>query len=355
MAGLPKQLQKQIKDGKKIEEQIEKELLERDGPDKTQAEIDALMLEVDPEGKIPKDKPKAEVTELHPEKTADPEPTPEPEPKPERTDWKQKYSVLQGKYDAEVPRLSSDLRDALGRIGDLETKLTAPPPAPEPKPAESEASGITDEEIKDYGEDLIDVIGRKAREIAQAEFQPMIDGLKAQINTLTDKVGATGQRVAKQEQNEVFAVLDRDVKDWREVNVDPAFNAWLEQVDPFSGQPRKRLMLDGFEAKNALRVKSFFDSFLKENAVVTPDPTPTPAGEAGAAGTLALGDYVAPGKPSSTPGQAGAPKEKRIWTNKEVGKFYSDSQKGHFKKRPDDKARIEADIMAAINEGRVQP
>lgn len=349
-SGLPKQIRQQIKTGKQIEEKITAELLERDGPDQAQADIDILMAEVDPEAK-PEAKPKADVTELHPDKPEEgaTDVPSEVEPKPERTDWKQKYNVLQGKYDAEVPRLSSDLREALGRITKLEKDLVVEPS----KPVEPPKSAITDEEISDYGEDLIDVIGRKAKEIAQNEFQPVVDGLKKQLSYLQDQIGVTGQRVAKQEQNEVFAVLDREVKDWRKINLAPEFHDWLEQADPFSGQTRKRLMLDAFETKNALRVKAFFDSFVKENAVVTPTSTPPPAVEAGASATLELSDYIAPGKPSSTSGQAGAPKEKRIWTNKEIGKFYSDCQKGHFKKRPDDRTRIEADIMSAINEGRV--
>ena len=123
--GLPKQIRKQIKEGAKIEDSIRKELLESNGPDPTQLEIDALMKEVDPEAKKPEGEPAATVTELHPEKPlegGDPESAPAEEPKPERTDRKQKYNVLQGKYDAEVPRLSSDLREAVNRIKDLEVK-----------------------------------------------------------------------------------------------------------------------------------------------------------------------------------------------------------------------------------------
>ena len=352
--GLPKQIQKQIQEGKEIEEKINAEILERDGPDKAQAEIDALMEEVNADAPPKEEKPKADVTELHPDKPkeGDPEVTPEPEPKPERTDWKQKYNVLRGKYDAEVPRLSSDLRDAIGRIKSLEEKGTVLPV--ETPPVEQKPSAITEEELKDYGSDLIDVIGRKAQEIAHNEFQPVVEGLKQEISSLQQQIGVTGQKLAKQEQNEVFAVLDREVKDWRAINIDPKFNEWLDLIDPFSGQLRKRLMLDAFDAKNALRVKAFFDSFLKENVVVTPDPTAPPAGEAGSSATLNLGDYIAPGTPK-TSGQAGAPKEKRMWTNKEVGKFYSDVQKGHYKKRPEDKARVEAEIMSATREGRVQP
>ena len=128
---LPKQIRKQIKQNEEIEGQLRKEQEEAGTQDTAQAEIDALLNEVDP--KEAGDTPADNVTELHPTpEGGDPELT--PELKPERKDWKQKYSVLKGKYDAEVPRLSQEVRDANSRITILEDKLlgTAPPEAPEP-------------------------------------------------------------------------------------------------------------------------------------------------------------------------------------------------------------------------------
>ena len=334
---LPKQIRKQMEDVKNIETDINAVLVAEDKVDQSQAEIDALLEEVTPT---------AEVTKLHPDKTEDP--TGEA-PKPERTDWKQKYNVLQGKYDAEVPRMAGELRTALSRIGEFEIKSEAPVHIPEEVKAV-----LTPEEIADYGEDLIGVIERKAREMAEHTFEPMVADLRNQVTMLSQKVGVTGQKMEAREQNEVLAMLDRDVKDWRVVNTSQAFKDWLELVDPFSGQTRKKLLLDGYDAKDALRVKSFFEGFLMENAAVSPGTTEAPAGEAGNPSTLKLEDYVAPGTPKGG-GQAGAPKEKRKWTRKEVGAFYSGVQKGHYKNRPEDKARIEADIVAATTEGRIIP
>jgi len=342
---LPKQLQNQVKQGKDIEEQIRKELDEQRGPDTTQAEIDSLLNEVqEPEAKPEK----ASVTELHP--------TPEQEAateKAERTDWKQKYSVLQGKYDAEVPRMAQDLREANSRIAKFEEKLTELA-TPKTQTIETPKEIFTKEEIDDYGEDLLDVIGRKAEQVANEKFMPVITGLRSELAAMEHRLGETGQKVAKHETNEVFALLDREVKDWRNLNTNPEFNDWLDNTDPFTGQTRKNLMLTAFEAKNAPRVKAFFEGFLKENAAVTPDSAEAPSAQGGAmTSRLDLGNYVAPGTPKSG-GQAGAPKEKRIWSSKEVGKFYSDIQKGHYKTRPEDKARIEADIVAATTEGRIR-
>lgn len=348
---LPKQLRKQIKQGQEIEEQLRKEQDEAGATDTSQTEIDSLLAEVDPQAP-PAENPPATVTELHPK----PPEGGDPEPKPERTDWKQKYSVLKGKYDAEVPRLSESLRDANSRITALEDRLAAPPAAaPTPEPSQPRTD-FTPEEVADYGEDLLDVIGRKARAIVESEYLPRINSLTTQLNSLKTTVGETGQKVAKQETNEVFAQLDGTVQDWRKTNVDPAFHVWLDQVDPFTGESRKNLMLNAFNRKNAHQVRAFFDKYAEENAAVVPNPAdPTPSGQGGteAGSTLDLGNYVAPGTPRSG-GDVSAPKDKRVWSNADVGRFYSDVQKGRYKTRPEDKARIEADIIAATREGRIK-
>lgn len=353
--GLPKQLRNQIKQGQEIEDHIrEQQDAARGDAPTDQEEIDALLNEVDPKEGKPEEKPTAEVTELHPKpEGGDPE-TP-PEVKPERTDWKQKYSVLQGKYDAEVPRLSQDLRDAQTRVTNLENKLAelaVVPPVPTEDPPRTD---FTPEEVADYGEDLLDVVGRKARQIVQAEYQPKIDELESKITSLTSQVGETGQRVGKFETNEVFAQLDRQVENWRAVNVDPEFHAWLDQVDPFTGESRKTLMLRAFDRKNAHQVKAFFEKYAQENAAVIPDTTGQNLSGQGSTQTdptLNLENYVAPGTPRSG-GDAGAPRDKRIWKRSDVSKFFSDVQKGKYKTRMDDKARIEADIVAATREGRI--
>lgn len=348
--GLPKQLREQVRQGKEIEAQLRKEQEDSGEEDKSQEEIDKLLAEISPPTE---EKPAAGVTELHPKPEEDLDIT--PEPKPERTDWKQKYSVLQGKYDAEVPRLSESLRNANTRIDGLEDRLVnaaAPTPDPEPKPR----TDFTAEEVADYGEDLLEIIGRKARSIVEEEYLPRITTLTTEVGQLKVQLGETGQRVAHQETNEVFTQLDATVKDWRKVNIDPDFHIWLDQLDPFSGDTRKNLMLNAFNRRNAHQVKAFFDKYAEENAAIIPGSAAVqPSGQGGdtPTATLDLNDYIAPGSPRSG-GDVGAPKDKRIWLHAEIGSFYSDVQKGHYKNRLEDKARIEADIVAATREGRIR-
>lgn len=337
--GVPKQLRNQVKLNKEIEANIRKELEDTGQEDKTQSDIDTLLAEVTTE----EEKKPDNVTELHPQ--------PE-EPKPDRTDWKQKYATLQGKYDAEVPRFQQDLDNAKQQIQELKEQLKT---QPEPQ-AEPPRTTFTPEEIADYGEDLLDVMGRQARSIVETEYQPKIDALIGQVTELKSKLGETRQTVNKVETNEVFAFLDREVADWRKTNVDPAFHEWLDNVDPYSGKTRKNLMIEAFDRKNAQQVKAFFDGFVKENAAIVADPTGlTPSGQGGteSSSTLNLDNYVAPGAGRSG-GAADAPRNKRIWKASEISSFYTNVQKGKYKNRPEDKARIEADIVSATREGRVQ-
>lgn len=336
--GVPKQIRMQVKQNEEIESAIRKELEESGREDKSQAEIDSLLAEVGGDESKPDN-----VTELRPSSE---------EPKADRTDWKQKYATLQGKYDAEIPRFQSDLETAKQQIADLKEQLQSKPKAE----VEAPRNTFTPEEIADYGEDLLDIMGRKAREIVETEYQPTINQLNGQITELQQRLGETRQTVQKVETNEVFAYLDREVADWRKVNVDPAFHEWLDNIDPYSGKTRKALMIEAFDRKNAHQVKAFFDGFNKENAAIIPNSTdPTPSGQGGteSGSTLNLGNYVAPGAGRSG-GAADAPTNRRIWKSTEISSFYSDVQKGRYRNRPEDKARIEADIIAATREGRVQ-
>jgi predicted nucleic acid-binding Zn-ribbon protein len=355
---LPKQIQKQIKQNEEIAEALRKEQsnAREVAENAAQSEIDSLLAEVSPEESKP-EKPKAEVTKLRPSNEGgDLESTSEAKQQ-ERTDWKQKYSVLKGKYDAEVPRLHQDLRDANARITRLEDKIASVATKPKEEEKERPRTDFTQEEVEDYGEDLLEVIGRKARQIVEQEYRPKISELESTVSTLKTQLGETGQKVGRFEQNEVFAQLDREVENWRQINVDPEFHEWLDQQDPFSGETRKDLLLRAFNRKNAHQVKAFFEGYKKENAAVVPkssaDSQPSGQGGMDTGSRLNLDNYIAPGTPKGG-GNAGAPREKRLWSSAEIGKFYSDVQKGRYKNRPEDKSRIEADIVAATREGRIQ-
>ena len=272
-------------------------------------------------------------------------------PQPPAEDWEHRYHTLKGKYDAEIP----SLRAQVNSLEHLIANLRIPEPvAPQPSgDAKSQSVAILPEDVETFGEDLITA----ARRWARAEFEPRITKLEDELGKLR-----TGQSTIQQEtaQQRVMSSLDADPQlggKWREVNVQPEFIAWLDQVAPFSGEQRMRLLSDAFARGDAHRTGEFFRRFIAEHTAVTspspapiPTHTPTPDVEAG---KVSLESLAAPGR-SSGPAPGGAPAEKRVWTKQDITAFYRDRSQGRFRYREDEALRLEADLFAATSEGRIR-
>lgn len=268
--------------------------------------------------------------------------------------WEQRYKVLQGKYNAEVPRLQRQLNaanaaqdDLRGQVEELQKALLKPEKSEE-QPKSS--SLLKQEEIDDYGEDMIDVVKRAARE----EFQPYIEQLEQRNAQLESLLGGMQQQTVANVRQQMLSDLDSDpeVRNWREINSDPQFLAWLENVDPYVGQPRMDLLRRAFEENRTAQVKAFFKGFLDENAALTPGREQASA----ATPQVNLETLVAPG--TATGGDTARAQQedgaKPTYTEQDIQKFYRDVQKGVYRDDPKTRERIERDIFAAQRENRIR-
>lgn len=298
-------------------------------------------------------------------------PVPAPPAAGEET-FQRKYQVLQGKYNSEVPRLQrmiAELQEENRATRNLLATMTSTPrepaaPAAPPSPPPAPARLVTDQEVQAFGADLIDVVRRVARE-ETAGVTTEIDRRLQPVSRRVDEVAATARTatavVNKRSKEAVLAHMDERVPAWRTLNEDPEFLAWLEEVDPFSGQERDKLLVAAFNNFDAPRVEAFFVGYQKEHAAVTPptptpDPTPVPAAPAAPApGTqVKLEDMVAPGTPK--PGAPRTPDgtDKRVWMRKEISEFYRAVNSGKFRGTTEQRKAMEADIFAAQAEGRIR-
>jgi hypothetical protein len=287
-------------------------------------------------------------------------PPPPPAPAPEG--WEQKYRVLQGKYNAEVPRLQKMANEQSTAIDQLQKQLTATQmmlaSLNQPKAASGQAAPVAgtklvkDEEIQEFGSDLYDFIRRTAQEAVGPDLDAKLRPVQQQVEEARSAASEVARERALTKRDKVFAALERAVPNWQAVNTDEGFLAWLDQADPYSGFRRGDLLKQAFERHDAPRVVMFFEGYRAENAAVTP-PSPT-AGAPDSGSRQRLDELVAPGTVRA--GSAGAPNEagKRVWTQKEVAAFYHDVTTGKFRTRADEKARLEADIIAAGREGRIR-
>ena len=112
------------------------------------------------------------------------QPTPDDDPNSET--WRSRYETLNGKFNAEVPRLHEQLREVNERSKALEAKVAAAanPPPPPPKL-------VTEEEIREYSPEYFDMHRRAARE----DFMPLLEQRDREIATLQQRLeDSTAQR-----------------------------------------------------------------------------------------------------------------------------------------------------------------
>lgn len=233
-----------------------------------------------------------------------------------------RYKVLQGKYNSEVPRLSAENKELKSRLAEIEQKLLDLQNATPPQPL------VSPQEIEEYGEGLIDV----ARRIAREELA----GKDAEIQALKAKLNSLEETTTKVVQEDFFSALGTKVPDWMTINNDANFHKWLDEIDDLTGARRQDLLSTAERDRDADRVAKFFLAFKKTSQKQV------------ANANAALESQVAPSS-VQTPN---TPPAKKVWTRAEISQFYERVRKGEV----DDKEAlaIESDIQAASIEGRIR-
>ena len=340
---LPKAAQKQVEEANRILQELDsgrKEALrvveEKQPPAPTAAEP-----EVTPPPEVT---PVAEATPPAPEASEAP-------PKSPESVFENKYKVLQGKYDSEVPRLHRQVSDLNQKLEEMQGVLASMSAAPAAQPA-VQTSLVTPAEIDEYGADLIDLVGRRAKEV----YEPAINELRSQISGLKKQLGGVTQEVGQTSREKMLSQLGGEVEDWEVVNKQPEFLSWLAEPDPYSGTVRGTMLRTAYERNDTGRVIAFFKGFKQEHAVVSPPSTgdSEPLTATPRTPAVDLNTQVAPGRAPRASTQASAQAEKRIWTKTQIAEFYSDVQRGKFKGDEARKTAIERDIIFAANQGRIR-
>lgn len=317
-------------------------------------EYEAVYGKPDDDGNDKPEAPAAETPAPEQEETPTPaevvelptaEEPPKEEPKPE-VDWEQKYRTLDGKYNAEVPRLQSQNNELNSRLSDLEQRLqNAESQIPSPEEKKEMNKLLQDEEIEDYGEDMIDVVKRAAREA----MMPELNALREENESLRSQLGQVEGSVAASTQDKMFNALAQAVPNWSEINRDRGFLDWLAQPDVYSGVTRQELLTKAFDSGDAPRVILFFKGFIDEQTPKQEAPAAQPEAPQG----TKLDTLVAPSRPKGNTDTGGAQQSELIWTQASIAAFYADVQKGKFKNREKERASLERDIFAAMKEGRI--
>lgn len=286
-------------------------------------------------------------------------PPPPPTPVAQPTSTEAELQRLQQQLNTEAGRNAA--RDAenaelRGRLAALQDALAAQQrqaPAAPPTPA---PSLITDEDRKDFGEDMIDFVQRVMRETMGSAMAQMAGRITALENSLrqTSRQAETAAKSAEDLAFEKYiGSLDSLVPGWRETNDDQAFVDWLRNRDTFSRKTRRELLASAHAEADASTVAEFFRAYWKEkgSAPATPPAPSTPPSSPPATPTVDPQTLVAPAA-ANAPAPTANPRGGRIWTQAEIEKVYDDRMKKRI--GAEDFARLEQEIEAAVLEGRVQ-
>jgi hypothetical protein len=175
------------------------------------------------------------------------------------------------------------------------------------------ASFLTRADVDNYGAELLDVSQR-------AEMQavaPHLQNLEAQNAQLQ-------QRLAREARHRLDMEVGSLVPNYREVDRNPQWHAWLSQIDPLTGRVRQHVLNDAINAGSAARVKAFFDGFQRE-----------------------VGHAPQTARAAST-----ATSHRPTYTRPAIAELYARHRRGEFTEKV--WQQIEADIFRAQHEGRVQ-
>jgi hypothetical protein len=315
---LPRQVEAQLREL----EALEKQLAEGQNP---------APADPEPTPAEPPQDPQPQPTEPKPV-----EPTPTPtEPVVAEETWQQKYKTLKGMYDAEVPRLHADLRDLKAQVDNLRKASEIKPVEPA-KPAAA-TKLVTDADVEAFGQDLIEVQRKVAREVA-SEFRGELDAMRAENEKLREQLTSTGTQVSEASFEQR---LYRMVPDFEAVNADPKWIAWLNEVDPLLRAPRSSVAQQAFNRGDAEGVAHYVAMFKKTVAPV----------EQKADKTEELERQLQPnrGATSAPP----ASQKGKVYTNADIEKMFRKAADLGTKGQTDAAKKLEAEIDAAYMEGRV--
>ena len=319
---LPRQVEAQLRELEQIEKQIaESQNQAPANPEPQQTE--------DPPAQLSTPEPPAE--EQKPVETK-PEPT---EPVIADETWQSRYIALKGKYDAEVPRLHADVREFKAQLDSLR-KAAETKPVETKKPAVAEKL-VTDADIQAFGEDLIEVQRKVAREVA-AEFRDELDAMRVENDKLREQLNTTGSQVSEASFEQR---LYRMVPDFQDVNADPRWVNWLNEVDPLLRAPRKTVAQEAFNRADAEAVAHYVGMF--KSSITPVEPVNDKASE--------LEKQIQPKRSASN---VPVSQQAKTYTDSQIQKMFQKSVELSSRGQREEAMKLEAEIDAAYRDGRVR-
>ena len=256
----------------------------------------------------------------------------------------ERFTVLTGKYNAEVPRYAQELRGLKEEIA----KLTRENEELKQKQAPQSSSILTPEKKTEleglYGPEMVHAFETIASAAVQPlqkkfdEFKPVKEPEKPANH---EPVRETRDDPSPDLAARYEGMLTQMVPTWRAQNDDQRFIAWLNLRDPTSGIPRMSMLQRHHDAMDAVHVAEIFKAFTEGREIGAAAPS-----------TSRVSIEPGPGGGDQLPGDQSG---KKVYTRTEIKTFYTECAQGKYAgDKAKEASRIEADIFAAQREGRIR-
>lgn len=249
--------------------------------------------------------------------------------------WQHRFEVLKGKYNTEVEAWQKDLKEANAKIQALEDKVKSLQESESNGSVMDQLNDLSPEEIEEFGPDLVKFVQRVVRNSVQKADAPDV---VARIDKLEQEREAEEAERREQATSTFWAELETAHPDFREVNADVNFHAFLQGPSPYSEGRRQDDLTAAQSALDYRRVIAIFDAFKEtqparqqQRDIPKEQISPPPARGAG------VDDAQEGDKPT--------------FTRAFISRFYVDAAQGKY--TPDEKARLEAQIFEAQRAGRI--
>lgn len=255
-------------------------------------------------------------------------------------DWKKRYeglrqsrensAALLSEQKQETSRLATENANLLERIENLEQMLANQPTAP----VAADRTYLSDDDINTFGEHNLPVVEKVAQQTANRILAD--DRKQRELQDQKRNAEMQRDRAAREMKNDFHQRLRGAVTDFDRVDSDPAFEAFMQEVDPISGAKRSDLLARAFSVNDVGRAASFYNEFVASTAR---DPR----------------EHLVQPQPAGSADPAPAAQSDRTYRQSDIALFYKDVSLGKYASNPQEKERIEADIFAAQRSGRVRP
>lgn len=320
---LPASLQKELDDAEALQKSLYPET------EDTEETPQPIEPEADDEPVVQQD---VEVIDATPQEKA---------PEVSEDTWKSRFATINGKYQAEVPKLHDELRatktqldEALKGITFLRDQLTTITASKAPV----DLSDVSEEDKEAFGEDLINMM----KKIAAVEAGKSAKTSEAHVKSVSAKLEDLEKTAQDTAFDKFLVKLGKEVSDFEEINADPKWLDWLGEYSPEVGGPRQDALNNAVAAHDVARTASLFKAFK----ALTPEAPQVDTKKEKL--EKELKQQVSPHKTSSN----AAPKADKTWTGDDYAAAF-DVRHNNSKTVKEVEA-LQAAAEKALQEGRVR-